>query len=76
MSALVRQVPMECGTENIIPVIHVLWIKLHPNSAKSMGAILFNLIALASQLTCERDTLEGQQIKPAKEATIILHVEA
>lgn len=45
-------------------------------SAKSMGTILFNLITLVGQLTYERYTLEGQLIKPGKEATIILHVEA
>lgn len=73
---MVRQGRIKSVTENFILVLQVLWIKLHQDSAKSVGTILFNLITLVGQLTYERYTPEGQLIKPRKEATIILHVEA
>lgn len=68
---------MKSGTENFIFVTQALFIKLRQNSAESMGSdALFNLITSVGQLTGERYTPEGQRIKPRKEATIILHVEA
>lgn len=73
---VVTQGCVESGTENLILVIQVLWVKLHQNSSKSVGTILFNLITLVGQLTYEKYTPEGQLIKPRKEATIILHVGA
>lgn len=67
---------MKSGTESIILITQALCIKCHQNSDKSLGTILFNLITVVGQLTGERYTPEGQRIKPTKEATIILHVEA